>query len=346
MSRYPFRAAVNDYLGVMEYAYADSTFKEMRRRLTRMEKDFRELYDAGKIQTMNPAEFNDLYIISYIGLLRGRGMQDGGVDHNIDALSSLLGFIGNMAVDRARKRFPQHFPHSGQEMQDPISDEDREKIINYASQVPNEDWRRMLAYAMTVTGICTGLRPQELRPAKLEHLNLDKGTMHTDEVKGKQRYGKARDTAIHPDGIPFLHRYLKARAMALEKEYLVTDLLFPSLQNLQRGREGRFSTNGTTDLRSIVKRETGVEFDFRACRRTWGQVAIDDDVPVDAVSRMMGHKTTKTTETYYGRKKNNKAVAEAQQIWRVSKPPESVSPPRPEITPSLIDKRERLPGYW
>lgn len=103
-------------------------------------------------------------------------------------------------------------------------------------------------------------------------------------------------------------------------EYLTSDLLFPSLQNLQKGRSGEFSVNGTTGLRTIVKEETGVDFDLRACRRTVVQVCLDQGVPLESTSRMVGHKTSKTTETYYGRVKNAKAVAEAQKVGGVAKP--------------------------
>jgi integrase len=198
-------------------------------------------------------------------------------------------------------------------------------ILQCAAQVPTEDWRRMKAYAMSALGICSGLRPKELRLVKLKDLDLNHGMMHAEEVKEKGWYGEPRDSAIHPDGPIFLRCYLQAHAQALMGEYLTSDLLFPSLQNLQKGRSGVFSINGTTDLRSIVKEETGVEFDLQACRRTWGQVGIDSGVPIDVVSRMMGHASTKTTETFYARKKNDKAIAEARRVWNVAITPEQTS---------------------
>jgi integrase len=61
-------------------------------------------------------------------------------------------------------------------------------------------------------------------------------------------------------------------------------------------------------------------------------------VPLDAVSRMLRHRTTKTTETYYARRTNEAAILEAQKIWdRQPKPFEINSP--------LIDKRIDRTGY-
>ncbi|MBI0584662.1 MAG: site-specific integrase [Methanomassiliicoccus sp.] len=316
-----------------------------------MNKDMMELaklnkMDKGKgIRNCTPVKMSDQDVVAYMGLLRGRGMKDGGIDHNIDALAGLLRYEGNAAVDRAKARFPQHFPHNSVRRQDPISDEDRKKILEGAAKVPTEDWRRMEAYALSVLGICSGLRPKELRLAKLKDLNLNRSVMHAEEVKGKGRYGEPRDTAIHPDGPPFLRRYLQARAQALIGEYLISDLLFPSLQNLQKGRSGEFSVNGTTVLRAIVKQETGVDFDLRACRRTFGQNCLDQGVPLDSTSRMMGHATSKTTETYYARKKNDQAVAEAQKAWTVNTNPNLESQMQPASNPPLIGKKEYLPGY-
>ena len=101
----------------------------------------------------------------------------------------------------------------------------------------------------------------------------------------------------------------------MEKRYLVCDVLFPAIVNLQRGGNGVYSVSGTGKLRKRVKNEIAVSYDFRACRRTYGQVGIDEGVPLDSVSRLMGHATTKTTETYYARKKNEKAIGEAKVIW-------------------------------
>ena len=42
---------------------------------------------------------------------------------------------------------------------------------------------------------------------------------------------------------------------------------------------------------------------------------IDQGLNLDAVSVMMGHATTKTTETYYCRKRQEVAIREAHELW-------------------------------
>ncbi len=50
-----------------------------------------------------------------------------------------------------------------------------------------------------------------------------------------------------------------------------------------------------------------------------------------------GHKTTKPTETYYARKKEQKALEELRAVWNCS---ESI-----KCKNNLIEKREYLSGY-
>jgi len=343
MGRYPFLAAANDYMEAMKGVLAPSTWDERGRRLRRMNKDLLELEASGHISSANPLKMTDRDVLAYISALRTRGLKDSGMSHNVDALTAVLRWVGNGAADRARQRFRQHFPRKTQAMLDPMSDEERDIVIRAAMQVDTTDWRRMEAYALAVAAICSGLRPQEIRNATVNDLDLNEQVLHAEMVKGKNRYGEPRDSAFHPDGIPFLRRYLQVRAAKLRELGLRTDTLFPAIRSLKAGHPDVYSINGTTTLRAIVQGETGVTFNLQKTRRTWGQVALDDGVPLDAVSRMMGHKTSKTTETYYARKKNNRAVAEAKAVW--SKAPQPPAPSEQKPQNPLIESKKWIPGY-
>lgn len=343
MGRYPFMTAANDYLEAMTGVLAPSTWRERERRLRRMNKDLLELEASKQITTANPWKMTDRDVLAYISALRSRGLKDSGMSHNVDALTAVLRWVGNGAADKARHRFAHHFPRKTQAMLDPMSDEERDVVIRAAMQVDVKDWRRMEAYAMSVAAICSGLRPQEIRNAKILDLDLNNEVLHAEVVKGKNRYGEPRDSAIHPDGIPFLRRYLAARDSKLREIGLRTDTLFPAVRSLKAGKSDVYSANSTTVLRGIVKAETGVDYNLQKTRRTYGQVALDEGVPLDAVSRMMGHKTSRTTETYYARKKNNKAIAEAKAAWGRAPQPPAASAQKPN-TP-LIENKKWMTGY-
>ncbi len=53
---------------------------------------------------------------------------------------------------------------------------------------------------------------------------------------------------------------------------------------------------------------------------------------------MMGHATSKTTETYNARKKNEQRIAEAQRVWTVAIIPRKPSQTQPGSNPPLIEK--------
>jgi len=63
------------------------------------------------------------------------------------------------------------------------------------------------------------------------------------------------------------------------------------------------------------------------CRRTFGQVGIDNGVSTESVSRMMGHASTKTTGKYYCRKTQESAIQEAQKVWGNSPKPQGAARP-------------------
>lgn len=66
----------------------------------------------------------------------------------------------------------------------------------------------------------------------------------------------------------------------------------------------------------MVENDTGIRFDSRACRRTCGQRAIDEGMPPDTVALLTGHSTSKTTETYYCKKRPSVAIEEALSLWQ------------------------------
>jgi len=343
MGRYPFMTAVNDYLALMKDVLKETTLKEYERRYRRMHKDLLILEQSRKISTTNIKKMREEDVLAYLASLRARGMKDTGIAHNVDALAAIMRFMGNNALERAKLRSPQHFPRFSKPRYDPISNTDRAAILDAADLVQNIDWKRMQAYAIAIAGICTGLRPGELRKAKIGDLDLKKGILHAEEVKGKDRYGEPRNAAIHPSGLPFLRRYAEVRNSIVVKKDPTNEYLFPAIWDSKTGGDGCFSQQSLSRMRRIVSDETGVSFDGRACRRTFGQVCIDSGVPLDAVSRMMGHKTTKTTETYYCRRSNDAAIQEAQRIW--GKLPNECGPTVIKPKTPLIENRYDLSGY-
>lgn len=72
--------------------------------------------------------------------------------------------------------------------------------------------------------------------------------------------------------------------------------LFPSKDSA----DGFLSGNAIRKIKEVVERDLGIEFDLRECRRTFGQRCLDSDLDIESVSVLMGHSSTKTTESAKG----------------------------------------------
>ena len=51
------------------------------------------------------------------------------------------------------------------------------------------------------------------------------------------------------------------------------------------------------------------------CRATYGQLMLDEGIPLEVVSVLLGHSRSETTEGYYARVRNCVAVEDALGVW-------------------------------
>jgi len=68
------------------------------------------------------------------------------------------------------------------------------------------------------------------------------------------------------------------------------------------------------DKDRLIKR-IGIEYDYRKLRRTYGQILVDSGADIQAVSMVMGHASTRTTEAYYARLRADYALADILTIF-------------------------------
>jgi site-specific recombinase XerD len=59
---------------------------------------------------------------------------------------------------------------------------------------------------------------------------------------------------------------------------------------------------------------SGINFRWKDYRSSFCQMAIDKGAELQAVSKVMGHSTTATTESYYGRIKDTDAIREIERV--------------------------------
>ena len=78
-------------------------------------------------------------------------------------------------------------------------------------------------------------------------------------------------------------------------------------------RARTFGQGEWSKLKKKIQKVAGVRFKWKDFRSTFAQQSIDNGAKVEIVSVLLGHSSTKITETYYGRIRNDMAMEEVAQ---------------------------------
>ena len=336
--RYPFLAWANKYLEAVGNNYSENTRKEHARRYRRMNKEMTMLVEKGKMVTLNPEKMTAKEVLDFMGYLRTKGVKETERCHDLSALKNLLAFIGNPAVEQFKMRYKTMVPKRRQGRYPPMKGTDLDLIVKASENVRDDDWRMLQAYSVVLLSMSAGLRNKELRLSDVGDLDTEEWMFHARRVKGEATYGQARDVPIRPEAHRILTRYLKLREEKVAHICPNNNALFPALRDKE---DGYYASNSLQKLKTLVEKDTGIKFDLRKCRRTFGQLALDEDLSIESVSVLMGHSTTKTTENNYCRRKQDLAIREAQMIWNGKKPSGS----QPVAKTPQIESKFEVSGY-
>lgn len=350
--RYPFLAAVNEFLGLMAHgAIAESTYKDLKRKLKLIAKDVQYLYDLERISTANPKKMTAEDVLQIVGCWRDGETREGDlteiyIRRLLDKLEKILVYCDNNAVAKFKLKYPSLFPSASTTLLPSLNSHEVEAILAAAATVDIDDWQRMIAYGLVITSICASCRPLELRALKVYDVHLDQQIIHIERVKGLGDYGMPRDTTIIPDGIPFLHRFLRARDRWLQSMHIESDLMFPvtGYSNDPTHNGEGMSENRLIIYKNIVVRELGIQLNVQKCRRTYAQISLDRGVPDAYVAANMGH-TEETLHKHYARHSQEQVITVTQTKLRqatVNMAPEVII--RSGNSP-LIEKPKWDPGY-
>jgi len=183
-----------------------------------------------------------------------------------------------------KPRLPQLKPKS-------LSKSDATKIYEYVQLLPlpkhykNPMYEKRLDTAIIATYLFTGLRLNELRGLRLEHVNLEEKLITVIEGKGMK-------DRIVP--IPFeLLRVLKQFIFEREKTGIICSYFFTSQKYQQQISEKKIKS-----LVKKIKDGTGVNFSVHKLRHTFATLMIESKCDLYSLSKMLGHSDVKTTQVY------------------------------------------------
>ena len=314
--RYPFSALALDYLSALRDHRAALTLEQLRRDLLTINEDVRTLFEQRKLSTTNPMNLSVDDIGALLGFWRtrrkrGKGDTDGTLSatsqvHLFRALKGFLAFCGNGAVGQLKMRPQFRIPKTTPRPPQTLSHKQLE-AIRIASEGYDGWWG---AVARFIVRFCpaTGLRPKELRLQELPCIDLGNQTILVCHPKGEGSWAEPHtETApIAGDGVLALRDFLDEREKFLAGE--THEALIPFRR--ADGKFGYWSEGMMRKLKGQIEKRAKVKFHLKTFRATFGQMAIDANAPLDAVSVSMRHRTTQTTERFYARKGTKQAHAE------------------------------------
>ena len=311
MGRNPFKEASQIYLENYTVNLSKGSLDVVRRRLKILDKMVRKLYNENKLSTTYPKKFtvDDIYAIYRLLVetpgSNGKKREIVTVRKYLNDLNNLCRSFGNFSVETMYKRYPIA-KRSHRKRLPVLTQEQMEFIAEKGLAVPDSDRRMIRAYGVVGIYLGGGTRTIEVQHAKACNVFLTGEAtpyIYLDFVKGQDTYGEERPAALIPMFIPLVERYMALRETLLEEGDAESEHYVFCLDSFDM-----MSDKTIRLIRKIVEEDTGIRFDGRMCRRTYAQYWKDQGVPIEAVSRNLGHASTKTTETFYGRIRQMDAV--------------------------------------
>jgi integrase len=322
MPRDPFLTAARSYLNEMRAYWTELTVEQRRRDLAVIASDLWALRKNGKLRNVRPDKISEADVGALLyhwrtratrgrGPNAGRGILDVNTQrHLFGVLRKFLEWNGNGVIARLEARGHARFPRAIEKDVEVLGTQDLEQLRRAADAI--DGWSGDVARFLV--GFCpaTGLRPKEVRLANLADVDVSRGRILVRHPKGEGSWAATnKEAIILPSGREVLAEFLASRS-----EYLARDPCEALIPYRRRsGQIGPWSAAMLRKVKADLERISGVRFHLKTFRATFGQNAIDAGARIEAVSRAMRHKSTKTTEAFYARIRADRAFQEIEAAF-------------------------------
>jgi len=310
MGRYPFLTYLRQYAEEMRPYKAEATLKQEVRQLRRIHKSFQYLKAQGLVSTTNPQRMKEKDVGAF--LLHIKHLDINTRAKYTQYLRNLFTFCGNVTLELMRQK--KMLPRLNHRKEiSVLTRGEVNQVLSAAIEI--EGWEGEVLRMMLPTYYYTGLRPSELRKAKLCDLDLEKGNLKVSSPKGQGSWGVQRTVRIPPPLRATVMTYLDKRQERLrELEIEGNEYLIPNLSPYNvTGKP--YTGQSFIRLKHMVEELCGIRFELRQLRRTSGQHLKDAGVSIEAISKMLGHSSTTVTEKYYSRIRDEQAYDLIEKGW-------------------------------
>lgn len=295
--RYGFRRAVDSWVKEYSPVLGDTTLPVRIRALNTICDDVERLFDNGKISTTEPASLSVYDVSVIVSSWKKRGdLKISTISRKIYYLQSICLFCSNNAVAFARARYPALFPKESKGEALQLSVDEIRLVIFAVESVPSD---ALLHWMPSVVALATGARTNEMRLMHVSDFDLNDHKVIIGNPKGRGVWTDSRIVPVRPEFVPVIARYLSS----IPDGYLFDNGGVP------------YSINAFGVWRRRICEDLGFAFDYRVLRATYGQMMLDEGLPIEVVSVLLGHASSRVTETYYARVRRSQAVSRALDLW-------------------------------
>ncbi len=146
----------------------------------------------------------------------------------------------------------------------------------------------------------SGLRRSELRRARITDLDTESWLIVVVHPKGEKSWASEGVARILEPAREAVLGFLEEREQYLKEHgFDGHEALAPYVS--RDGSVGYFTDGMWGKLKDDAQRHAGMPFKMQQLRASFAQMCKDKGAPIEAVSRALRHRTTKTTEIYYAR---------------------------------------------
>ena len=329
MPRDPFLTAARCYLDDLRPYWQPLTVEQRRRDLNVIGHDLWSLRKQGKVANVTPTMINEDDVGALLLCWRtrpgrsgpgvGKPMDPSTQAHLFGVLRKFLSWCGNPAIARVKARGHARFPHAIEKPIEVLGPQELECLRRTAETL--DGWEGSIARFLVAFCPASGLRPKEVRLARLEDLDTTRWRILVAHPKGEGSWAAPDYAPVLPMGRQAVLDFLEERRAYMNGE--TCEALMPYRR--VTGLVGPWSGAMLRKLKGEIEAESGIRFHLKTFRATFAQLAKDAGVSIEAVGRAMRHKTTKTTERFYARIRSDDAFREFDRAFEavvITVPPE------------------------
>lgn len=345
--KFPLRSATNKYLAMREDRVKKSTLSNESRILWYLVGVMEEMERKGEMSTCNPYKMGRKDVRAVLDHLKDgdRPLVNETLEKYIRYLDGVLEFCGNRVIQEMKKDSSNLFPKRGRKPIAHLTEEEVERVQGAATEI--DGWKGSIMRFIVAIYPATGLRPSELRLARIEDLNLKDMTFMVRHPKGEGSYGEKRVVSIMPQAEEATREFIAERREHLqtrgvkESKYLIP--------NISGDKDAPYSSNHFRKLKKELQEATGIDFKLKDFRSTFASLTVQKDPNLmPLVSKQLGHSSTVTTQRFYADMDLVDAGSKLREAWsKKEEGPDKQPEPKSSRTPIkvLIKEKEYLPGY-